>query len=121
PRPRADRGRPAVESAHGHHRRPSNPARTTRAGAKDRGNLAKLGQEKRPPMVEPIEALFPELRDSAFRVSSPATRDYNCIAWAATDTKHWWWPDIDPDNDTIFWPAGVGTEETLDAFLAAFA
>src|SRR5262249_25482751 len=50
-----------------------------------------------------------------------ATREYNCIAWAAGDTEHWWWPDLDPENDAIFWPPGVPTEETLDAFAAAFA
>ena len=72
-------------------------------------------------MVAPIEAFFPGLGDTAFRVTSPATRDYNCIAWAAGDTAHWWWPDADPDNDAIFWPAGVVLEETLDAFVAAFA
>jgi hypothetical protein len=72
-------------------------------------------------MVEPIEARFPGLRNSAFRVTSPATRDYNCIAWAAGDTTHWWWPDIDTENDAIYWPAGVVLEETLDAFMAAFA
>src|SRR5437660_2593990 len=72
-------------------------------------------------MVEPIEALFPGLRNSTFRVTSPATRDYNFIAWAAGDTAHWWWPDPDFENDTIFWPAGVALEETLDAFVAAFA
>ena len=33
----------------------------------------------------------------------------------------WWWPDIDPDNDAIFWPPSVPLEETLDAFVAAFA
>lgn len=72
-------------------------------------------------MVEPIEAIFPGLRNSAFRVTSPATRDYNCIAWAAGDTTRWWWPVFDPDNDAIFWPAGVALEDTLGAFAAAFA
>jgi hypothetical protein len=71
-------------------------------------------------MVERIEAIFPGLRASSFRVSSPATRDYNCIAWAAGDTAHWWWPDPDPDDDN-FWPPGVLVAETLDAFVAAFA
>jgi hypothetical protein len=50
-------------------------------------------------MVEGIEARFPGLRTSSFRVTSPATRDYNCVAWAARDTAHWWRPDLDPDND----------------------
>jgi hypothetical protein len=34
-------------------------------------------------MVVRIEARFPGLRTSSFRVTSPTTRDYNCIAWAA--------------------------------------
>lgn len=55
-------------------------------------------------MVEPIEAIFPGLRNSKLLVTSPANRDYNCI-----------------DNDAIFWPASVVWEETLDAFVAAFA
>ncbi len=72
-------------------------------------------------MVEPIDTVFPGLRDSAFSITSPATRDYNCIAWAVGETTRWWWPDLDPDNDAIFWPAGVACEETVDAFVAAFA
>ena len=71
--------------------------------------------------MEQIPALFPGLRNSPFRVTSPATRDYNCVAWAAGDTAHWWWPDHDPDNDAIYWPPGVPLEETVDAFVAAFA
>jgi hypothetical protein len=72
-------------------------------------------------MVEELESLFPGLRNSSYRVTSPATRDYNCIAWAAGDVAHWWWPDPDPDNDVIFWPADAPREETLQAFMAAFA
>lgn len=72
-------------------------------------------------MVEPIESLFPGLQKSGFRVSSLATRASNCIAWAAGDTTHWWWPDPDPENDAIFWPGGIALEQTLDAFLAALA
>ena len=71
-------------------------------------------------MVERIEATFPGLRASSYRVTSLATREYNCIAWAAADTAHWWWPDADP-TAAAFWPPGVPVEETLDAFAAAFA
>lgn len=28
---------------------------------------------------------------------------------------------LDPDNDAVYWPAGVAREETLPAFVAAFA
>jgi hypothetical protein len=72
-------------------------------------------------MVAEIESLFPRLQPSAYRVTSPRTRDYNCIAWAAGETHRWWWPDPDPENDAVYWPAGVPREETLPAFLAAFA
>lgn len=72
-------------------------------------------------MVEPIETCFPGLRVSAYRVTSPVSRQYNCIAWAAGDPKRWWWPDRDPDNDTVFWPSGVPMNETVEAFVAAFA
>ncbi|MCI0639048.1 MAG: hypothetical protein L0Y72_20655 [Gemmataceae bacterium] len=72
-------------------------------------------------MVEPIEAILPGLQKTTFRVTSPATRDYNCIAWAAGDTTHWWWPDVDCDNDAIYWPPGAALEESLDAVVAAFA
>ena len=63
---------------------------------------------------------FPRLHPDNHEVTSPSSRRYNCIAWAAGDTGHWWWPDVDPD-DAIFWPPGVPTEETLYAFVAAFA
>lgn len=72
-------------------------------------------------MVEPIEALFPGLQNSDYRVTSPASRIYNCIAWAAGDTARWWWPDPDAENDARYWPPGVALEESLDAIAAAFA
>jgi hypothetical protein len=71
-------------------------------------------------MVKPIDAIFPGLRTSSFRITSPPTREYNCIAWAASDTARWWWPDADPDA-TVFWPSSAPLEETLNAFAAAFA
>jgi hypothetical protein len=35
---------------------------------------------------------FPNLRPTNYRATSPATFDYNCVAWAAGDTEHWWQP-----------------------------
>jgi len=71
-------------------------------------------------MVIPIDVLFPRLGDSSYRITSPSTKDYNCIAWAAADSQQWWWPDPDPNNDAPHWPKGIAREETLAAFLAAF-
>jgi hypothetical protein len=54
------------------------------------------------------------LEHSTFELTSPPTEEYNCIAWAAGDTERWWWPQ------SGFWPVGVATQETLDAFAAAY-
>ena len=58
------------------------------------------------------EADFPRLTDRNHRVTSPATVDYNCVAWAAEDADHWWQPgEFWPVPD---WPAddcGLGALE----------
>jgi hypothetical protein len=70
-------------------------------------------------MVSQLEQLFPGLIGSVYQVTSPRDRDYNCIAWAAGDSHHWWWPGQDVDKE--YWPPGVPRERTRDAFVAAFA
>jgi len=62
-----------------------------------------------------IQTGFPNLADT-FRVTSEETDHYNCIAWAAEDTSHWWWP-LYPS----YWPNRAPREVTLDAFISAFA
>jgi hypothetical protein len=57
---------------------------------------------------------FPRLTPENHRVTSPATTDYNCIAWAARDTGRWWEPGS-------YWPvagAGYGPDALEAAFLA---
>lgn len=66
-----------------------------------------------------LEQLFPGLAGNDYRVTSPSDRDYNCIAWAAGDSRKWWWPG--PDLDKEYWPTGVPREQTQIAFVAAFA
>jgi hypothetical protein len=68
--------------------------------------------------VTSLEAAFPALVGSGYTVTSPATDNYNCLAWAAGDSGRWWWPDR---MGAAYWPAGVAREETMSAFLAAFA
>jgi len=69
-------------------------------------------------MVNSLEELFPRLLPGAYQITSPAHDRYNCIAWAAGDTSIWWWPINVPN---VYWPSGVPKEESLDAFLLAFA
>jgi hypothetical protein len=67
--------------------------------------------------VTDFESLFPKLRGSGYRVTSPSDAVYNCLAWAAGAADRWWWPG----EDAEFWPMGVDRAETLLAFQAAFA
>lgn len=64
-----------------------------------------------------IEASFPNLPRHGYAITSPATTDYNCIAWAAQDIDAWWWPD---PLQLYFWPPDVPRAETLDAFIKAY-
>ncbi|HJT77779.1 MAG TPA: hypothetical protein VJ739_11310 [Gemmataceae bacterium] len=48
--------------------------------------------------------LFPRLTPSNHRVTSAANPAYNCVAWAAGDTEHWWQPGV-------FWPGEVGEDD----------
>jgi hypothetical protein len=62
--------------------------------------------------------VFPGLHGQPFEIKSPTSDTYNCIAWAAGDDQHWWWPD-QAHEDT--WPPGVARTETVEAFRDAFA
>ncbi len=65
-----------------------------------------------------IETAFPLLHATNYQVTSPASPDYNCIAWAASAADLWWWPD----NQYIYhWPPGVPREETIIAFIEAYS
>ena len=65
-----------------------------------------------------LEDLFPGLRVSRYRLTSPASPDYNCIAWAASQQDAWWWPD---EMHVSFWPAAAPRQETIEAFVEAFS
>lgn len=64
------------------------------------------------------ESDFPNLQQSGFRITSHVTPEYNCIAWAAGEDGRWWWPD---PMGQAYWPRDIPREETLDAFIQAYA
>ncbi|MBI3598382.1 MAG: hypothetical protein HY201_02860 [Nitrospirae bacterium] len=66
-------------------------------------------------MSQEIETFFPRLRGSLYKVTSPPTKKYNCIAWAAGDSTRWWWP-----TDEYYWPESVSRMETVEVFVLAF-
>jgi hypothetical protein len=61
---------------------------------------------------------FPNLTDTDYEPDmSRATREYNCIAWAAGNTTQKWWPD---QFRIGYWPPNLPREETEDAFIRAY-
>jgi hypothetical protein len=72
-------------------------------------------------MNERIEWIFLALRGTDYRVTSPSDRGYNCIAWAAADTREWWWPIEVATSRGYYWPAGVARQENIEAFREALA
>jgi hypothetical protein len=69
-------------------------------------------------MSEYLQTLVPGLRITPFRITSPADRKYNCIAWAANDASDWWWPEGKAPD--AVWPSAAAREVALTAFTAAF-
>jgi hypothetical protein len=66
-------------------------------------------------VADRLVAIFPGLAHGRYRETSPATPncDYNCIAWAASRTDHWWEPD---PYQYFYWPPGVARQYTLQAY-----
>lgn len=64
-----------------------------------------------------IEKSFPNLQRSGYSITSPATIDYNCIAWAADDTEIWWWPD--PLYE-YYWPPEITRAINIETFIRVF-
>jgi hypothetical protein len=64
-----------------------------------------------------LEEDFPNLGNTGYRITSPASTEYNCIAWAARDDSRWWEPD---PFYLYFWPEGAPHELTIDAVVQAY-
>lgn len=69
-----------------------------------------------------LERTFPELKSSEYRVTSPKTPKYNCVAWAAGKTNKWWEPPHpflgSPPGS--YWPPGIPAGVSLTGITRAF-
>lgn len=69
--------------------------------------------------AERLKGIFPGLASCpSFRITSPQSEDYNCIAWAVDDTGQWWWPDSQCQS---YWPAEVPRTLDVESFEKAYA
>jgi len=85
------------------------------------GEVGKAERIDRLIRLPALEQTFDKLAAAGYEKTSnqtgypPNDGAYNCIAWAASDPHHFWWPQ--PDTDWPFWSRRV---ETIPAFVAAF-
>lgn len=69
-----------------------------------------------------ITQWFPLLsHDPAFKITSPDTRNYNCIAWALGYNNKWVWPigKVQREEDML-WSNDIEISEETDTFLKFF-
>jgi hypothetical protein len=65
------------------------------------------------------EGTFPRLHEFDYEVTSPESKQYNCIAYAADDTSQKWaCPPIPQPG--YYWPAGAQRGNGLSALRSAF-
>jgi hypothetical protein len=60
---------------------------------------------------------FPDLNSNNCTITSKATRQYNCLAWAAGEAIRRWEPD---PFGIYYWPPGIPRTLTVDAFVLAY-
>lgn len=65
---------------------------------------------------EHFKRRYPGLRDGSFQITSDATPDYNCIAWAGGENSRKWYPD---PWDIYHWPS-ESRNDTLGGWIEAF-
>ena len=62
-----------------------------------------------------IEQEFPNLVKDGYRVTSEASQEYNCVAWAAGISDDWWDP-----AEGYTWPEGVPRKYTRETLIAVY-
>lgn len=73
--------------------------------------------------IRKILKLFPLLeKDSQFKITSPITRNYNCLAWANGWKDKWMWPNVDNHilEDDEYWPEGIPNDRKPETYILAF-
>lgn len=64
-----------------------------------------------------LEQLFPNLASADYEITSPATRQYNCVAWAAG------YDDVPWDQNAVpyaYWPHRIPRDGSTGSLVAAF-
>lgn len=93
-----------------------------------------VGEDGTITLVEEFKEDFPDIDISNHKKTSEYDPSYNCIAYAADDDKHWWWPLrkiyhgkekewVDQHRELgkiVYWPEVTEEDVTLESFIEAF-
>lgn len=61
---------------------------------------------------------FPNSYVEPFVITSMASGEYNCIAWALEDTTRFYWTG---PQEFFYWPANLPREESIESFIQLFS
>jgi hypothetical protein len=75
--------------------------------------------EERDLRLEVLRQRYPGTATHHFKLTSPEDKHYNCVAFAAGDTRQWW--SSDPFAGLFYWPEGAPREYTVHAWTATFS
>lgn len=70
-----------------------------------------------------LYGIFPKLRGSQFRITSPPDKNYNCIAWVLGKTREFWTPYgtiIPASFPPYFWPPNIPQDESIGSVIRLF-
>lgn len=72
-------------------------------------------------MINKFKSWFPNLKyDKDFKITSPNTRDYNCISWALGRLNVWYWPPLGKEQEEDeYWPEDVSDDTKIETFIKA--
>jgi hypothetical protein len=77
--------------------------------------MAAMGDAEKSRLTQ-LAARFPNASRSHVRFTSPDDAGYNCLAWAAGETRRCWHPSA---FGGLFWPGGAA-EDTIAEWVRAF-
>jgi len=70
--------------------------------------------------VADLESTFPNLVSTGYRVTSPESIDYNCLAWVVGDQTKWWQPEDGNYTGIPFYWHREGLYSTIDTYLEQY-
>ena len=68
-------------------------------------------------MIDNLRRKLPNLPIASVTITSDATPEYNCVAWAVGENERWWEAGMMPDS---YWPAEALNTNDLRGWMEAF-